>query len=80
MFFVRSEIFFVAPWNRYLNENYDPVIVKYTLKQDSENKLLVEWLLHEKLGSYAFIVARYLEKKSRRNTMSILNTAKASMR
>ena len=63
-----------------LNESYDPVTVKYILKQDSEIKLLVKWLLHKKLGVYAFLGTRYLEKTLRRNTMSILKTAKASMK
>ncbi|XP_065647557.1 uncharacterized protein LOC136077054 [Hydra vulgaris] len=63
-----------------LKDNYNPVNVNFTLKQDNEIKLLVERLLKDKLGVYAFLVTRFLEKKSRKNTMSIKNTAMASIR
>ncbi|XP_065662417.1 uncharacterized protein LOC136084944 [Hydra vulgaris] len=63
-----------------LNDNYNPVNVNFTLKQDNEIKLLIERLLKDKLGVYAFLVTRFLKKKSRKNTMSIKNTAMASIR
>ena len=55
-------------------------LLLHILKQDSEIKLLVEWLLQEKLSVHAFLGTQNLEKTSRSNTMSILNTAKASIR
>ena len=63
-----------------LDDNYIPVKVNFTLKQDNEIKFLVERLLKEKLGVYAFLVTRFLEKILRKNTMSIKNTAMASIR
>ncbi|XP_065656719.1 uncharacterized protein LOC136082069 [Hydra vulgaris] len=63
-----------------LNDNYNPVNVNFTLKQDNEIKLLVERLLKDKLGVYAFLLTRFLEKKSRKNTMSIKKTPMASIR
>ncbi|XP_065669684.1 uncharacterized protein LOC136088809 [Hydra vulgaris] len=64
----------------FLIDNYNPVNVNFTLKQDNEIKLLVERLLKDKLGVCAFLVTRFLEKKSRKNTMSTKNTAMVSIR
>ena len=59
------------------NETYRPK----SDKQASELHDLIEDILEERLGEYAYLVTRYLyPEKPKRNTMSISNTAKAVMR
>ena len=61
-------------------EEGDHVLELSQGQQDKVNRL-VDGLLEEKLGEFAFLVARYLKRPCpRRNTMTVLNTAKASLR
>ena len=55
-----------------------PSIVK---EQEEETRTFVKSLLEEKLGEHAWLVVRYLGWPGpKRNTMPVLNTAKASLR
>lgn len=60
---------------------FQPHTKKLTAEQARKSRVLVDWLLEDKLGDCANLVTRFLWKPpTRRNLMSVLNTAKASIR
>ena len=61
-------------------EEVDHVLELSQRQQDKVNRL-VDSLLEKNLREFAFLVSRYLKRPClRRNTMTVLNTAKASLR
>ena len=63
------------------NVAFIPPIHKITSEQERECRNLVEWVLNERLGDSASCVTKYLDMPSqKKNTMAVLNTARASVR
>ena len=61
--------------------DFDPGSAKSKKQDSNECRKLVDALLDDRLGDKAGLVTRYLDRpQSKSNTMSVLNTARASMR